>query len=128
MTRESLPQPKRRASDGRRPSSGRHEVSSTATQGAGVTAPEVLATHFIAEAWLTDRHRAVDDERRHANTTGTAAERAASPTMPQLVRVRTGQSPLTERGSRAIAKRWVRRSTSAFRGWACSPQRCSCLA
>ena len=84
MTRELAPQrqPERSSGKGRRPSSGRDEVRSTAPNRSNVTAPQISATRIIAEAWLTDRHRVVDDNRRNADTAVKPVERAASPTMP----------------------------------------------
>ena len=102
MTRELAPQrqPKRSSGKGRRPSSGRDEVRSTAPNRSDVTAPQMSATRIIAEAWLTDRHRArrrQQAKRRHrskARGAGCVADYAISRLAPDgpFVAERAGQS------------------------------------
>ena len=84
MTRGLAPQreAKRSSGKGRRPSSGRDEVRSTAPNRSDVIAPQISATRIIAEAWLTDRHRVVDDNRRNADTAVKPVERTTLPPLP----------------------------------------------
>ena len=128
MTRELAPQrqPKRSSGKGRRPSSGRDEVRSTAPNRSDVIAPQISATRIIAEAWLTDRHRA-------STTTGETPTPQSSPwsglrrrLCHQPARTWTGHLPLSEQGSGPIARRWDRRTANEFRDWVCSVRRFSC--
>ena len=102
MTRELVPQrqPKQSSGKGRRPSTGRDEVRSSAPNRSDVTAPQVSATRFIAEAWLTDRHRAVDEDTRNADTAVKPAERTTSPTVPAADSQPDGSS-VAERAGRS---------------------------
>src|SRR6478752_5904631 len=102
MTRELVPQrqPKQSSGKGRRPSTGRDEVRSSAPNRSDVTAPQESATRFVAEAWLTDRHRAVDEDTRNADTAVKPAERTTSPTVPAADSQPDGSS-VAERAGRS---------------------------
>ena len=105
MTRGLAPQreAKRSSGKGRRPSSGRDEVRSTAPNRSDVIAPQISATRIIAEAWLTDRHRVVDDNRRNADTAVKPVERTTLPPLPPAGTHLDGSSAAERTG------RWARR-------------------